>query len=350
MPRSKFSYRALTSVLLLWSFILVVGSGVLLYVAPRCRIADVTGWQVLALDKGHWEAIHTVMSIVFLAGGILHLFKFNRRTVGTYVRRSREELSPFRWPLIIATVVVAGIMVGTIAGVPPFSTVMDVKDEFHEGRDLATAPQSAAAFEQLSLRQVALRAGVDPEAACSALRDAGVDCASPDAGLVDLAETADRSPVELYRQLETAFPAGGWQGGQGRGRALPGIGRRPASEARSTPDSSEDEAATGETTGSERYLEDLPGAEAPPREGAGEARPWRRRPGMGRQAGWGRLTVAQLATQLSVPVQVALERLRDHGIEAARDDQVRDLADRYGVRPSDLPVIIETGSGRGRSW
>lgn len=132
MATSRFSFRALTSVLLFWSFLLLTGSGVALYIAPRCRIADQIDWRLALLAKGQWEALHTVMAVVFLVGGIFHLMRFNRRTIWVYARRSREQLSPFRWPLIIATCAVVLAVAGTIAEVPPFSTLMSIKEGFHE--------------------------------------------------------------------------------------------------------------------------------------------------------------------------------------------------------------------------
>lgn len=57
-------------------------------------------------------------------------------------------------------------------------------------------------------------------------------------------------------------------------------------------------------------------------------------------SGYGRKSVEELAAQLNVPVGVALERLRLHGVSAEADSNVRAVAIAHGKLPADLAALI----------
>lgn len=56
--------------------------------------------------------------------------------------------------------------------------------------------------------------------------------------------------------------------------------------------------------------------------------------------GYGRRTVRELAAQLNVASDVALQRLRTKGIAAGADSNVREVAIAHGKLPTDLAAIV----------
>ena len=56
--RSRFAWRSMTSVLIAASFLILVLSGVLLFVSPPGRIANWTNWTILGLRKHDWIGLH----------------------------------------------------------------------------------------------------------------------------------------------------------------------------------------------------------------------------------------------------------------------------------------------------
>jgi len=283
VARSRFSFRALTSLVLFWAYLSLVFSGVVLYIAPKGRIANWTDWRLLALAKDEWAAIHTLMALLFLVGGLFHLFKFNRHVIWAYVRRSREEASPFRWAVIGSVVVFAVFLVGTLINVQPFAAVMDVSELFRNGllaSDTSSPPTPH--LEELTLAQLAGQLGLDPSDACDTLRTYGLSCDDPSATLLQIARDNGASPNEVYAKLRPA-PAGGQR------------------------DSAHPSTAGG-----------------------------------ARGAGWGRPTVAEVAAQQTIPASRAIDNLRRHGIDATADETVRDVAVRHGLRPADLPAMMSS--------
>ncbi|MEA3286154.1 MAG: DUF4405 domain-containing protein [Candidatus Marinimicrobia bacterium] len=56
--------------------------------------------------------------------------------------------------------------------------------------------------------------------------------------------------------------------------------------------------------------------------------------------GYGRMTVAEMCSQLEVDPEQALHRLQEAGIRASRDESIKNLATDNNMRPSDLVDII----------
>lgn len=61
-------------------------------------------------------------------------------------------------------------------------------------------------------------------------------------------------------------------------------------------------------------------------------------------AGLGRMTIEQLCTQQNIEIETALQRLKEQGIDAFKEDPLKDLAATYNKMPPDLYKIITTPS------
>ena len=86
----KFNTRGFTTFLVSLSFLLLAVSGVILYVTPRGRTANWTGWTMLGLSKHEWGALHITVALLFLTLAALHLY-FNWRVFLRYFRTKVEE-------------------------------------------------------------------------------------------------------------------------------------------------------------------------------------------------------------------------------------------------------------------
>ena len=134
--KKKFSIRAWVSLVLALTFIAVTVSGVILYFAPPCSVADATGWTVAALTKDQWATMHVITSLVFLIVAMVHMLVYNWGALKTYMKRKAPSRLKIRWELVAALAVFAVLLAGSISAVPPFGTVMDwqdaIKDHYRE--------------------------------------------------------------------------------------------------------------------------------------------------------------------------------------------------------------------------
>jgi len=133
--------------LMAFTFLGLVVSGVIMYIAPPCSVADRIGWTVFALSKDQWASLHQVSALFILVLAIIHLFVFNWRTFMLYLRdrRSRKmaeremeqdpgRTSRFRIPreLVVALIVAAVMYAGALTFMAPFGWLHDGSEAFRE--------------------------------------------------------------------------------------------------------------------------------------------------------------------------------------------------------------------------
>lgn len=90
----RFHWPAFVSVFLLLVFCLLTFSGVLLYVAPEGSLSRWIDWHILGLDKKQWEALHTIMSAIFILGCVMHILWINWALLKKYFRKSPKSSIP----------------------------------------------------------------------------------------------------------------------------------------------------------------------------------------------------------------------------------------------------------------
>jgi hypothetical protein len=122
-----FSPRALTSVLLMFTLIALVFSGVVLFAAPSGRVAHDTGWLLLGMTKPAWIGMHIWFGLIFSAATLMHIVFNIRALVNYFKNRHRTGLLVVRPEWIAALVVCAVVFIGTRMGLPPFSTLLNAR-------------------------------------------------------------------------------------------------------------------------------------------------------------------------------------------------------------------------------
>ena len=120
--KKSFSWRILTSYTLFLSFMILLISGVILYVYPGVSASGfVTSFG--GLTKPAWLNQHLIFSLVFTLFALYHLFFINRTPFLSYLRTKKTE--GFRRPaeLMVTVIVTSCVAIGTYAHMPKFSSV-----------------------------------------------------------------------------------------------------------------------------------------------------------------------------------------------------------------------------------
>jgi hypothetical protein len=287
----KFSWRAFFSLLAAVSFIGMTFTGVILFVVPPGRIANWTGWTILALTKHQWIGLHDWFSIIFVVACGFHLY-FNWKPFISYFKSKITKAFALRAEWLAALVVCAVAFVGTVYGVSPFSSLMEWNESIKQSYDSPRQRGPVPHAELMTLTELAENyTGVELETMLENLRLHGIEVESPDVVLGELAEANGITPAELY---DIAL------GKTGAGRGGGGGGQRGGGEL---------------------------GA---PRGGGGGG------------GGFGRLTLKQYCQQLGLDVDTAVRKLKDNGYKASPETTMRAIADSAGVHPSQVRAIIES--------
>lgn len=121
--RQRFALRAMTSVLISCASLMLLLSGIVLFLAPPGRIANWNGWNVLGIGKHGWGGLHVWFAVIFLGASVLHVF-YNWRVLMAYFKHRHSRRLAFRMEWAVAMLICVGVFAGTRAGVVPFSSLL----------------------------------------------------------------------------------------------------------------------------------------------------------------------------------------------------------------------------------
>jgi hypothetical protein len=285
--KTKFNWRSYVSVLTALSFIGMTFTGIILFFVPSGRVANWTGWTMLALSKQQWIGLHDWFSIIFIIASIFHLYLNWKPFVG-YFKSKVTRAFGLRTEWALATVTCIAVFVCTLVGVKPFSSLLawgeSIKHSWDSPRQRAPIPHA----ELLSLRELAEKVtNVDLETMLSNLKAKGIDVGSPDVVLGDLAEAYGMTPARLYDiALGQAATGVGHGGRHGQAGAEGGHGGGPS-------------------------------------------------------RGFGRMTLKQYCEQMDLDLDTSVKKLKEAGFTVSAEMTCRDIADSTGAHPSEILDILQ---------
>ncbi len=175
---ARFHWRAFVTLYVTLSFLLLAVSGIVLFVAPPGRVANWSRWTLGALDRHGWQSVHTVVALVFVLAGALHLW-FNWRTFWFYLRSKLAQGLLAKRELALATAAVAAVAGLTLADLPPFGSVMDLGDRAKESWSSGGGEPPVPHAELLTLERLAATTQIPLDRVLSNLDAAGVNGVEP---------------------------------------------------------------------------------------------------------------------------------------------------------------------------
>ncbi|RKD86132.1 DUF4405 domain-containing protein [Mangrovibacterium diazotrophicum] len=217
--KNKFSWRAFISFGLTYSLIIVLVSGLVLYVSPPGRYAHWVNWKLLGATKEGWQAIHTIFSFAFVILSLLHLFSINWKAFLSYLRARTEKSHSKKRELVWSSVVVVIFFIGTVFSIPPFSSVMNLSENLTASWEKTEETPPVPHAELLTLAELDTQLpdlSLDQITEKLKRHNIAFENASTQT-LREIAELNNQTPMEIYAQI-TQKPASQMQGS--------GIGRK----------------------------------------------------------------------------------------------------------------------------
>ncbi len=201
--KKSFSWRIFISFGLLLSFLMLLVSGVILYISPPGRVANWTDWRMLGLTKTGWENQHAIFGFAFAILSIFHLFFINWRAFLSYLKtKSSEGLkSPKE---LFGSVVLALIFgIGTFYALQPFSAIIDFGNSVSESWERRDRQPPVPHAESMTLVELALQPGLggDAEVLKAKLEKAGFRVDSVQQTLGEIAEKNHTTAEKVYVPL-----------------------------------------------------------------------------------------------------------------------------------------------------
>ena len=123
--------RKITSFIMLYSFIIMVVSGVMLFISPFGRLSMMIRWEFLGLDKMQWQALHIIFMVIFSIGGILHIL-YNLKAIKNYLKIKSKKLVLFTVSNLIAISIILSLFYVTINHMEPFESFVKMNKSFND--------------------------------------------------------------------------------------------------------------------------------------------------------------------------------------------------------------------------
>jgi hypothetical protein len=204
--RKRFYWRSYVSFGLFLSFLVITVSGIVLYVAPPGRIARWTSWQMLFLDRGQWEDLHTLFSYLFIIFGIFHLFLYNWKLFFSYIRSRLSSGLNRKREMLFALLTFLIVFILTLVKTPPIYSVMELGNSISAtwGKKYGSPPVPHA--EEMTLREISkelLR--TDPYEVSAYLEKLGYTVDGIDMFFEDIARENGLSASDLFRELSRHY-------------------------------------------------------------------------------------------------------------------------------------------------
>ena len=265
-------------------FILLLVTGIMLYIVPAGRVAYWVDWTFLGLDKTQWGNIHVLAGFLLLIAGFFHVY-FNWRPLKARIYSKVRQRFNLKKEMVIAIVGSVILVWAAIADLPPFHYIFELSD--HVKESWVTDERYAAPFghaELLALSSFAKKQKINLHDAKTELEKNGIKIMSVKDSLGKIAKENNRSPMALYQLIQKLEPQ---------------------------------KAAVDVTSMSaEEVEEQLTGT------------------------GLGRKNIRWALAEFKLEAGKAKRRLKKSQIDADFEESFHDIADRYGVSPMDIIKVI----------
>ncbi|SHI79734.1 protein of unknown function [Malonomonas rubra DSM 5091] len=194
----NFSFRGFISLLITFSSLIMIVSGIIAYIMPEGRIAYWADWRFWGLGKEQWGTIHTVFSFVFILATVFHLI-YNWKPLINYLKDKVKKTYSMRGELVLVLLISIIFTHGSISGVIPFSSIMDLGSEigksWYEGQEVHPPFPHA---ELMTMKQLTSRMDLRLDGALDYLREQGFTEVTEKSTLKDLAARSTSSPMQIF--------------------------------------------------------------------------------------------------------------------------------------------------------
>ena len=160
----SFSWRVFTSFGLFLSFLMVLVSGVILYIFPERSPGIV--WVMGGLTKPAWQSQHIIFGFSFSLLSLGHLFLVNWHAFFSYLKTKSAQ--GLKSPAELATIIMLSFFIGfgTYFGIQPFSGILEFGKQISKSWESNAKQAPKPLVERLTLAELSQQPGYEeyPEA------------------------------------------------------------------------------------------------------------------------------------------------------------------------------------------
>jgi hypothetical protein len=189
--------RKITSLTSLVAFVLLLLSSLILYIVPAGRVAYWTDWRLWGLSKESWGAVHINLGVLMLIAMVFHVY-YNWGAIVSYLKNQKKELRILTPDFIVSVVITSLVIVGTLAGIPPLSSVIQLGEKISESANIKYGEPPYGHAELSAFSDFARNINVPLEEGLLKLEQAGIQVAGPGETIQSIAANNNIAPQALY--------------------------------------------------------------------------------------------------------------------------------------------------------
>ena len=189
--------RKITSLTALISFVLLMVTSIVLYIVPSGRVAYWAGYRLWGLDKVQWGNVHINLGFLLLIAIILHVY-YNWTAMISYMKNKSKQLKIFTADFNISLIVTLVVFFGTLAGLPPMSSIINLGDAITEKANLYYGEPPYGHAELSPLADFADKVKIDLQESLAKLKAAGIKVESSAQTMQEIADANGTSPQHVY--------------------------------------------------------------------------------------------------------------------------------------------------------
>ena len=189
--------RRIVSLLLVFSFILLLTTGIVLYIVPAGRIAYWADWKFIGLTKEQWGNIHIISGILGLIAGAVHIF-YNWKAIILYLKNRKKEIRFFNINFNLALIITFVVLAGTFLNIPPISYIFDYSEDIKDSATEKYGEPPYSHAELSTIKQFCKTMQIDLNQALENLKTEKINFNDENDILKDVAGNNKISPQQLY--------------------------------------------------------------------------------------------------------------------------------------------------------
>jgi len=193
--------RKITSLTALVSFLLLMLTSIILYIVPAGRVAYWASWKLWSLSKEQWGAVHINLGFLFFISILLHVY-YNWTPIVAYLKNRARQVRVFTPDFNVALVVTLVVFFGTLAGMPPMSSIIHLGESITEQANLKYGEPPYGHAELSPLNEFVDKVKLDYDEASVLLKSAGIVVSGPQQTMKEIAESNGLSPRQIYLTIK----------------------------------------------------------------------------------------------------------------------------------------------------
>jgi hypothetical protein len=194
--------RKWIDLLLFYATVMIILSGIVLYIMPHGRVAYFTGWKFLGIDKDGWDNLHVIFGFLMIIVAIWHII-VNWKVMKKYLLQKES---------IFALLITAIISIGTLTNIQPFKSVSVLEEMIKNSWEVnneaipvkkteSVSIMPGGEYGRMALEEVCKKENIDVNKCIEKLKQKGIKT-NPKSTLREIASPNRLTPIDIIDMIK----------------------------------------------------------------------------------------------------------------------------------------------------